>query len=394
MNAQKRCITLSILLEILCLAPVNGQDRYIAIIDKFIAKRAQYEAFSYDMELKEKIFTMEDTNSSLAKVELIRNQSDSLYGGIFSIDMDSIWYGYDGMKMMKGTLNNSTLTMGDPVKYLGLYVKSTWVDNFIDYGFLKKSSGIKSYLNDTTIQVTFSDTMIGDWPCLGILMDIPDEGEFQDRTVFIAIDTIEFYVRNRMQSVFFQDNEQYTNWTYKNVKYKNDRNIQKLDGSFETTFQNLLQYNEDSTQLQEYEKFDFERLSGNLYNKNEVFKITDVKASYIVLDFWYTSCYPCIKSIPSINAIYKDYKNKGVTIIGVNMYDEELKDKIRLEKFFKNNPLDYEIIFIDDHLRKDMHLEGYPTLIILDKEYKVIYEEVGFSEDLYDEVSSFLNSKL
>ena len=37
-----------------------------------------------------------------------------------------------------------------------------------------------------------------------------------------------------------------------------------------------------------------------------------------LIDFWATWCKPCVKAIPKLNEIYKEYKEKGVNIIGVN----------------------------------------------------------------------------
>lgn len=37
-----------------------------------------------------------------------------------------------------------------------------------------------------------------------------------------------------------------------------------------------------------------------------------------VLEFWATWCAPCRKAIPHLNALYKDYKRKGITVIGVS----------------------------------------------------------------------------
>ncbi len=41
-----------------------------------------------------------------------------------------------------------------------------------------------------------------------------------------------------------------------------------------------------------------------------------------VVEFWATWCGPCITGMPHISKLQKEYKDKGVTIIGVNIWDE------------------------------------------------------------------------
>lgn len=41
-----------------------------------------------------------------------------------------------------------------------------------------------------------------------------------------------------------------------------------------------------------------------------------------VVEFWATWCGPCIAGMPHISELQKEYKDKGVTIIGVNIWDE------------------------------------------------------------------------
>ena len=135
-------------------------------------------------------------------------------------------------------------------------------------------------------------------------------------------------------------------------------------------------------------------MAGKPYNKDETFKLADIKTNFIILDFWYSSCYPCIKGIPSVNKLYRDYKDKGVAVYGVNMVDEEEKSKARLEKFFKNNIMEYPPIMIDPAMTTEIGIRSFPTLLVLDKEYKIVYMEDGFSEQLYEKVAAFLDTRL
>jgi thiol-disulfide isomerase/thioredoxin len=349
---------------------------------------------SYTLAINHKAFADNDTFNHVAQIELVRDLSDSLFGGICTIDMDSIWYGYDGHHILRASPGEGTLLVVDATEHPMFYIKGSLVDNFVDYGFLKLSQGLKNYLQEPDISVTFSDTMIGHWPCLGILFKLPDQEDITDQTFFIAIDTIEYHFRNKVYSAYFQGNQQYTNWDYKQVQYGHNTHIEKLQEANLAKFNNIVQYESDTAKQETLNEFDFKLLTGRVLTKDESFRIIDVHAKYTILDFWYSSCYPCIKSIPAVNQIYQGYKDKGVMVCGVNPVDDPIKSKTRLDKFLLNNPMGYETIMVDKQIGQSVCAAGYPTFIILDHNYKVVYKETGYNENLYNEVSAFLDDAL
>jgi thiol-disulfide isomerase/thioredoxin len=44
-----------------------------------------------------------------------------------------------------------------------------------------------------------------------------------------------------------------------------------------------------------------------------------------VVEFWATWCGPCIGGMPHVSELQKEYKDKGVTVIGVNIWDDPAK---------------------------------------------------------------------
>ena len=394
MKSERIIAPVAIIFFLSGMTPLMGQDRNVTIVDKCLEKRSHFESLDYTMEFKHKAFSEDDTLELLANIALVRSKNDSLFGGTCFIDLDSIWYGYDGQHILKASPQEGNLIIVDAAQHPGFYIKGNVVDNFVDYGFLKLSQGLKNYLQEPDIIVTFSDTMIRQWPCLGIFFELPDQGDITNQTFFIAIDTIEYLFRNKMYSAYFQGNQQYTNWDYRQVQYGHNTRIEKLQEANLAMYSNIVQYESDTTKQEHINDFDFKLLTGKVLTKEETFKITDVHAKYTILDFWYTSCYPCIKSIPAINEVYTNYKDQGVAVYGINPVDDAIKNLARLEKFLQNNPMTYETILVDSKVGDAVCGEGYPTFVILDQDYKVVYKETGYNENLFQEVSSFLDEVL
>jgi thiol-disulfide isomerase/thioredoxin len=167
-----------------------------------------------------------------------------------------------------------------------------------------------------------------------------------------------------------------------------------MDVPYNSDFQQMEQYNKDTTSQGIHNAYDYSLLTGKPYNQDDIFRLVDIKANFIILDFWYSSCYPCIKGIPSVNKLYRDYKDKGVAVYGVNMIDDEVKSKARLEKFFKNNHMEYPPVIVDPIKSTEIGINAYPTLLVLNKDYQIVFMEDGFSEHLYEKVSAFLDANL
>jgi thiol-disulfide isomerase/thioredoxin len=73
---------------------------------------------------------------------------------------------------------------------------------------------------------------------------------------------------------------------------------------------------------------------GDLVGKNKV----------VLVNFWATWCGPCRREIPHLTALHKQFKDKGVEIIGLTIEDEQLEGS-RVEMFVRQFSMDYRIGF-------------------------------------------------
>lgn len=76
-------------------------------------------------------------------------------------------------------------------------------------------------------------------------------------------------------------------------------------------------------------------------------RIQEEKGKILVVNFWATTCAPCVKELPHFMEINNKYKgNANFKMILVSL--DRLVDKERVLKFIKNKDLTAEVLLLDD----------------------------------------------
>ncbi len=97
-----------------------------------------------------------------------------------------------------------------------------------------------------------------------------------------------------------------------------------------------------------------------------------------ILDFWASWCRPCIKAMPKLQKVFQDYQSKGVAIVGVNVDGPRSFSKalplINSLKITYPNLSD-----IEGKIKDDLEVSAMPTLLIINKDKKVVFRHEGFA---------------
>ena len=103
-------------------------------------------------------------------------------------------------------------------------------------------------------------------------------------------------------------------------------------------------------------------------------KLSDFEGKYVYIDVWATWCGPCIREIPSLKELEKDYHNKNIEFISISIDVE--KDYEKWRKMVTEKELGGVQLMADDDWSSkfvtEYGINGIPRFILLDTEGKIV----------------------
>lgn len=117
---------------------------------------------------------------------------------------------------------------------------------------------------------------------------------------------------------------------------------------------------------------------GWVQDNNEHAKLADYKGKVIVLDFYATWCEPCRAETPHLVNLQKQYGDKGLQVIGLNVGGED--DRAQVPAFAKEFGIQYPLAYPDDDLVDQLlsDNQNIPQSFVYDRNGKLIRRFIGF----------------
>ncbi len=119
------------------------------------------------------------------------------------------------------------------------------------------------------------------------------------------------------------------------------------------------------------------------------YTLSALKGQVVIIDFWATWCPPCRNSIPTFIKLYDKYSEKGFTILGIGLDDEQA-----LIDFRNEMKIPYPVFVGDNDLAKDYGVKGIPKTIFVDKKGEIRKTQVGFAPELESQFDALVDSLL
>lgn len=114
--------------------------------------------------------------------------------------------------------------------------------------------------------------------------------------------------------------------------------------------------------------FDYENYKGGST------KLADFKGKYVYVDVWATWCGPCIREIPALKQVEKDYHGKNIVFVSISI--DEAKDYDKWKNMIAEKELGGVQLMADKNWEskfvKDYGILGIPRFILIDPQGNIV----------------------
>ena len=103
--------------------------------------------------------------------------------------------------------------------------------------------------------------------------------------------------------------------------------------------------------------------------------LSQFRGKVVVLNFWATWCPPCKDEMPSMEQLYRDYRDNGLVMLAVNV---EGNGKEAVEKFLRTTPHSFPILLDSENVAQNTYgVFRFPESFIIDRNGVVVEKIIG-----------------
>lgn len=133
----------------------------------------------------------------------------------------------------------------------------------------------------------------------------------------------------------------------------------------------------DDGSMQKFPAFEGKDLDGNTVKSNELFSANAVT----VVNFWFTTCNPCVGELSELDALNKELAKKGGSLIGVNTFtlDGDEAAISEAKDVLAKKGATYQNVYFDsdgEAGKFTTNIFAYPTTYVVDRSGNIVGEPI------------------
>ena len=133
----------------------------------------------------------------------------------------------------------------------------------------------------------------------------------------------------------------------------------------------------DDGSMQKFPAFEGKDLDGNTVKSNELFSGNTVT----VVNFWFTTCNPCVEELAELDALNKELAEKGGSLIGVNTFtlDGDEAAISEAKDVLAKKGATYQNVYFDsdgEAGKFTTNIFAYPTTYVVDRSGNIVGEPI------------------
>ena len=125
--------------------------------------------------------------------------------------------------------------------------------------------------------------------------------------------------------------------------------------------------------------------------EGETKSLSSYKGKVVFLNFWATWCGPCRIEMPSLEALYNKFSDKGLEILAVNCRE----DQTTVSSFLKNEGFTFPVLLdLNGRVSLNYGIQAIPTTFLIDRDGMIILRLVGSTDWDTPKINAALESLL
>lgn len=120
--------------------------------------------------------------------------------------------------------------------------------------------------------------------------------------------------------------------------------------------------------------------------------LAEFKGTLVLLNLWATWCSPCVREMPDLSQLARDYKGKGMVVVTIS----QDTDPQKVRDFFSEHGIDNLPLNFDPGMKlfQSLGARGLPVTVMIDPQGKEITRFNGFVEWMDEATRRMLEANL
>jgi cytochrome c-type biogenesis protein len=121
--------------------------------------------------------------------------------------------------------------------------------------------------------------------------------------------------------------------------------------------------------------------------------LADLRGEVVLLNIWATWCGPCVREMPRLEALHREFGARGVRVVGVNIDRGSAEETVR--RYLARHGITFTILLdSDDAVSTRFRAMGVPETFLIDHEGIVRHRWIGEFDPTADDVRHRLETLL
>ena len=122
--------------------------------------------------------------------------------------------------------------------------------------------------------------------------------------------------------------------------------------------------------------------------------LKNLRGKVVVMDFWATWCGPCKMAMPGIQKLRERFKDKAVTVFGVDCRERTPNAGAAAMAYIKEKGYTYTQLLNGDSAADAYKVNGIPCIFVIDPDGKILYNVAGFDPGMEETLAGIIEKAL